>query len=86
MTKGKISQKLSKVNEQLEILQAKQKELERQKQEAEDAESLKIIRRYKISSEQLQLLNQLSEEEISMLLEEKRKKEKETFSHEEIIN
>ena len=40
---------------------------------AEDAETMKIIKKYKISSEKLQLLNKFSEDEILHLLAEKEK-------------
>ena len=50
---------------------------------AEDAEAMKIIRKYKISPEKLQLLNKISESEIRKILEEK---EKETTEHEEKDN
>ena len=49
---------------------------------AEDAEAMKIIKKYKISSEKLQLLNKLSEDEIARLLAQR---EKETLSNEEKI-
>ena len=63
-------------------LQEKEKDLAEQKQMAEDAEAMKIIKKYKISSEKLQLLNKLSEDEISRLLAQR---EKETLRNEEKI-
>lgn len=50
---------------------------------AEDARAMKIIKKHKISSEKLQLLNQISEEEILQLLAQK---EKEMMQHEEQID
>ena len=62
-------------------LQAKEKDLAEQKQMAEDAEAMKIIRKYKISSERLQMLNKLSEDEVRNLLQ-KREQEKEDSTNE----
>ncbi len=81
MTKERIEKELSKVHEQLAVLQARAKDLQEQKQMAEDAEKMKFIEKNKISLEQLVLLNKVSEEEILRLLQ---KKEKEALSHEEI--
>lgn len=83
MTKDRINRELSKVRQQLADLQAKEKDLDEQRQMAEDAEAMKIIRKYKISPEKLQLLNKVSESEIMKILEEK---EKETTEHEEKDN
>ena len=49
--------------------------MEEQKQMAEDAEAMKIIKKHKISSEKLQLLNKVSEEEILSLLKKKEQEE-----------
>ena len=75
MTKERINKELAKVREQLAALQAKEKELDEQRQMAEDAEAMKIIKKYKISPEKLNLLNKVSEAEILRILD---KKEKET--------
>ncbi len=75
MTKERIEKELSKVQVQLATLQAKQKDLEEQKRMAERAEKMDIIEKNKISSEKLQLLIKLSEDEILQLLAEKEKKE-----------
>lgn len=80
MNKERIEKELLRVNDQLAVLQAKAKDLEEQKQMAEDAETMKIIKKHKISSEKLQLLNKLSEDEILQLL-----KEKETKCNEEKV-
>ena len=82
MTKERIEKELTKVRQQIVQLQAKEKDLAEQKQMAEDAEAMKIIKKYKISSEKLQLLNKLSEDEIERLLAQR---EKETLSNEEKI-
>lgn len=73
MTKERIYRELDRVRGQITQLQAKEKDLEEQRQMAEDAEAMKMIKKYKISSEKLQLLNRLSEEEIQRLLAEKEK-------------
>lgn len=64
MSVERINSQLKKVREQIAQLQAKEKDLAEQKQMAEDAEAMKIIRKYKISSERLQMLNKLSEDEV----------------------
>lgn len=93
MTKERIEKELVKVREQLAIMQARAKDLEEQKQMAEDAEKMKFIEKNKISLEQLILLNKLSEDEIARLLKQKEEEElsaqiekekKEAFSHEKI--
>lgn len=73
MTKERIEKELTKVRQQLAQLQAKEKDLAEQKQMVEDAEAMKIIKKYKISSEKLQLLNKISEDEMLHLLAEKEK-------------
>lgn len=82
MTKERIEKELVKVHDQLAALQEKAKDLEEQRQMAEDAETMKIIKKHKISSEKLQLLNKLSEDEIFHLLTER---EKENQKHEKEI-
>ena len=86
MSVERISTQLKKVREQIAQLQAKEKDLAEQKQMAEDAETMKIIHKYKISSERLQMLNRLSEDEVRQLLQ-KREQEKEgsTNEKEEVI-
>ncbi|MDE6602392.1 MAG: DUF4315 family protein [Lachnospiraceae bacterium] len=73
MTKERINKELAKVREQLAALQAKEKELDEQRQMAEDAEAMKIIKKYKISPEKLNLLNKVSEAEILRILDQKGK-------------
>ena len=86
MSVERINAQLKKVREQIAQLQAKEKDLAELKQMAEDAEAMKIIRKYKISSERLQMLNKLSEDEVRNLLQ-KREQEKEdsTNENEEVI-
>ena len=81
MSVERINSQLKKVREQIAQLQAKEKDLAEQKQMAEDAEAMKIIRNYKISSERLQMLNKLSEDEVRNLLQ-KREQEKEDSTNE----
>ena len=85
MTKDRIEKELTKVHEQLAALQIKARDLEEQRQMAEDAESMKIIKKHKISPEQLQYLEQLSEDEILFLLEEKNKKNVQKTEIKEIL-
>ena len=86
MSVERIDSQLKKVREQIAQLQAKEKDLSEQKQMAEDAETMKIIKKYKISSERLRMLNRLSEDEVRQLLQ-KREQEKEgsTNEKEEVI-
>ena len=86
MSVERINSQLKKVREQIAQLQEKEKDLAEQKQMAEDAETMKIIKKYKISSERLQMLNRLSEDEVRQLLQ-KREQEKEdsTNENEEVI-
>lgn len=86
MTKERIEKELSKVRAQLKTLQAKQKDLEEQKRMAERAEKMDIIEKHKISSEKLQLLIKLSEDEILQLLAEKEKKKEMTGNEEKVIS
>ena len=86
MSVERINSQLKKVREQIAQLQEKEKDLAEQQQMAEDAETMKIIKKYKISSERLQMLNRLSEDEVRQLLQ-KREQEKEgsTNGKEEVI-
>lgn len=86
MSVERINSQLKKVREQITQLQEKEKDLAEQKQMAEDAETMKIIKKYKISSERLQMLNRLSEDQVRQLLQ-KREQEKEgsTNEKEEVI-
>ena len=86
MSVERINSQLNKVREQIAQLQEKEKDLAEQKQMAEDAETMKIIKKYKISSERLQMLDRLSEDEVRNLLQ-KREQEKEgsTNGKEEVI-
>lgn len=73
MTIEKMEKELSKTYDLIEELQKKARELEEEKQMAEDARTMKMIKKFKISSERLQLLNNLSEDEILQFLELKEK-------------
>lgn len=85
MTKERIGKELEKVRNQLAALQAKEKDLDAQRQMAEDAEAMKIIKKFKISPEKLQLLNKVSEGEILQILagREKERMESEGTGNEE---
>ncbi len=83
MTKERIDKELTKVRDQLAVLQAREKDLQEQKQMAEDAEKMKYIEKNKISLEQLMLLNKVSESEIIHLLQKKKEEERQGMRHEE---
>ena len=68
-----VNTKLGSVRERIMELQKREKDLSEQKTMMEDAATMKIIKKHKISPEQLQYLEQLSEDEILFLLEEKNK-------------
>lgn len=86
MTKERIKKELSKVDMQLESLQAKKKDLEEQERMVERAEKIDIIEKHKISSEKLQLLIKFSEDEILKLLKEKEKAKEMAGNEEEVIS
>ena len=68
-----VNTKLGSVRERIMELQKREKDLSEQKAMMEDAATMKIIKKHKISSEKLQLLNKLSEDEIFRLLAEREK-------------
>lgn len=76
MTKERMEKELQKIYSKIKQFQERAKDLEQQKQMAEDAETMKIIKKYKISSEQLQLWNQLKEDEIFEFLKQRKREEK----------
>lgn len=85
MSVERINTQLKKVREQITHLQAKEKDLAEQKQMAEDAEAMKIIRKYKISSERLQMLNKLSEDEVRQLLQKRNQEYREEAGNEKEV-
>ena len=85
MSVERINTQLKKVREQITQLQAKEKDLAEQKQMAEDAEAMKIIRKYKISSERLQVLNKLSEDEVRQLLQKRNQEHREEAENEKEV-
>ena len=86
MSVERIKTQLNRVGAQIAQLQAKEKELAEKKQMAEEAAAMKLIRKYKISSDRLQMLNRLSEDEVRNLLRKKEQERREESSHEEIIS
>lgn len=86
MTKERIEKELQKTYAQLEQLKQKAKELEEQKELVEKAETMKLIEKNKISSEQLQLLIRFSEQEILQLLKQKEKEENDEKEEEKTEN
>lgn len=86
MSVERINTQLARIRAQIAQLQAKEKDLAEQKQMAEDAAAMKLIRKYKITSDRLQMLNKLSEDEVRNLLRKKEQERREELSHEEIIS
>lgn len=85
MTKSqRIEKEITKTKEQLATMQAKLKNLEKEKRMAERTEKLDIIEKHKISSEKLQLLIKFSEDEILQLLAQKEKER--TGNEEKVIS
>lgn len=80
-----VNTKLGSVRERIMELQKREKDLSEQKTMMEDAATMKIIKKHKISPEQLQYLEQLSEDEILFLLEEKNKKNVQKTEIKEIL-
>ena len=80
-----VNTKLGSVRERIIELQKREKDLSEQKTMMEDAATMKIIKKHKISPEQLQYLEQLSEDEILFLLEEKNKKNVQKTEIKEIL-
>lgn len=77
MTKERIIKELDKTYSLIENLKEKAKQLEDQKKTVEDTETLKMVKKIGITSEKLQLLNHLNQEEIMKLLEQREKGQKE---------
>lgn len=73
MTIEKIEADLKKTYTKIAELQAKAKDLEEQKKQAEDMEYIKIIRKNGISSEDLQILIALGNEEQKQILNQRDK-------------
>lgn len=86
MSTEQLNLRLKKIREQILLLQEKEKDLSKQKQMAEDAEAMKIIRKYKISSERLQMLNKLSEDEVRHLLQKKEQEKEVSANEKEVIS
>ena len=80
-----VNTKLGSVRERIMELQKREKDLSEQKAMMEDAATMTIIKKHKISPEQLQYLEQLSEDEILFLLEEKNKKNVQKTEIKEIL-
>jgi hypothetical protein len=71
-----LNKKLERVKAQIALLQEKEKELAAEKQQREDAATMKMIKKLRITAEKLQVLNEMSEEEMDMLLRERAKERK----------
>ena len=72
----KLNTRLTSLRERIKTLQKQERELAQQKQMIEDAEAMRIIKKKKISPEDLQLLNSLKEGEISALLAQAKETQK----------
>ena len=79
MTIESINSQLKRTREKIVELQDKEQHLMQEKQQAEDAAAMKIIKKYRISAEKLAMLNKISEDEVKKLLAERENK-KETIS------
>jgi vacuolar-type H+-ATPase subunit I/STV1 len=87
MTKlERIEKEISKTKEQIATMHNKLKNLEEQRKMAETAEKMQIIEKHKISSEKLQLLIRISEDELRQLLKEKDKEEEQNEHEEKVIH
>ena len=71
----RIKAELSKTYARIEQLQKRARDLEEQKKQAEDMEYLKIIRKHRISAEELQLMIDISNEEQKQILENREKEQ-----------
>ena len=65
----RIKEELARTYVKIEKLQKKARDLEEQKKQAEDMEYLKIIRSNGVSTEELQLMIDISKEEQKKILE-----------------
>lgn len=74
--KNALKKRLDRMHEKMAKLKADIKKAEEEYQAAEDAETLKIIRKTSLTPEQLKFFNGVSKEEIEMILK-KREGEKE---------
>lgn len=77
MTRERILRELDKTYSLIDGLREKAKQLEEQKKIVEDTETLKMVKKIGITSEKLQLLNHLNQEEILKFLEQREKGKKE---------
>ncbi len=75
MTIEKMDSELQKTYAKIEELKAKARDLEEQKKQAEDMEYIKIIRKHGISSEDLQVLIELGNEEQKTILQNREKEQ-----------
>ena len=74
MSREAIKKRLARVREQKEKILKLEAELVEMEREADDAASMKIIRKERISPERLIFLKSISEPEIKMLMESREEK------------
>ena len=72
----KLNTRLTSLRARIKQLQKQERELAQQKQMAEDAEAMKIIKQKKISPDDLSVLQSLKEGEISALLAQAKENQK----------
>ena len=77
----KLNTRLTSLRARIKQLQKQEKELAMQKQMAEDAEAMKIIKQKKISPDDLSVLQSLKEGEISALLAQAKEQQKQHNKH-----
>lgn len=77
----KLNTRLTSLRARIKQLQKQEKELAMQKQMAEDAEAMKIIKQKKISPDDLSVLQSLKEGEISALLAQAKEQQKQYNKH-----
>lgn len=73
MTREKVALELTKIQEKMEMLKKREKQLQEQKKELDEIEILKVTKKMGITPEQLWLLNRLNEKEIKAFLAEREK-------------
>lgn len=76
MNVDRIDTQLTRIQEKIEQLKKRSEDLEKERQMALDAETMKFIRKHKISPEKLALLDKLNEEEIELLLDDQEEQAK----------
>lgn len=82
MKREALGKRLDKVRQQIAVLQEEEQELSVKKQLADEEETMRIIKREKISPERLKMLNDISDQEIEYLLAQREKEGNQTDAKE----